>query len=459
MKRIAVVAGVAAAYLFSLSSAQAQGSPATCSFNGGTATLTVSVDLDPAVLSVVSRQITLDGAACGAATVDNTDSIVVNGGSLDDTVTLRGRYRPGLTAETDGASEIEFSFALGGGADTVKVNQTGSADIVTFGDGGIDVGSDGDQDLTTTTVEAVRVYGQGGNDTIDASAYVWGPVYLYGGGGDDTLVGGSGDDTLYGNAGNDAVHGGPGNDSLLPGSGDDLVFGEAGDDTLSSDSTPDGADELYGGPGSDTLSYTTRTGALTVTIGNGLPDDGEAGELDLVDSDVENVSGGKGSDTITGSPSGNTLRGGSGNDILNGGDGIDFVYGGPGIDTVYGGPGNDVLNGDADNDELRGGAGNDSLFGDDQDDSLYGDTGADHLSGGSGNDTVRGGGGDDIVDGDGGNDTVYGGDGQDLTFGGPGNDILYGFLDGIEEGLFCEGGVDSFENNGEDNPILCELQL
>ncbi len=438
MKRLAIVAVVALGLLLSLSSAEAQSEP-TCAFNGLEHTVTVTVDGDPATLSTSSRAIRLNGVQCGTATVDNTDSIVVNGGALADTVTVSGSYKPGFTAETDGSSEIEFTFSLAGGLDTFKLNGTSQSDVIPFTQGGIDIGNDGDQDVTTASgVEIIRVYGKNGNDTIDATDYPWTGVHLYGGNGDDTLIGTGLSDSLYGNAGADALQGGVGNDQLYGGSEDDLTFGEDGDDTMWADATADGADEYYGGAGADTLTYQKRTGALTVTIGNGLADDGEAGELDLVDFDVENVTGGAGSDTLSGTTASNVLTGGAGDDTIDGLGGDDTVSGGDGIDTLTGGSGNDSLTGGAGDDDLNSGTGNDTVFGD------------------ADNDIIRGTAGDDELHGGPGNDTLYGGDGTDVFYADAGIDVIYA-SDGIPENVACGAGVDTVYTGGDGGVLdACE---
>ena len=130
MKAIALVVGLGPVLCLSVSVARAQGSPSTCSFNGPSATLTVNVDGNPAVLRVLSRAIQLNGTQCGPATVDNTNTIEVNGGALADTVTVTGNYSPGLTPEAVGSSEIEFNFSLASGKDTVK--DVSAADLREF---------------------------------------------------------------------------------------------------------------------------------------------------------------------------------------------------------------------------------------------------------------------------------------------------------------------------------------
>jgi hypothetical protein len=95
--------------------AWAQSAP-TCAFDAATVTITVNGQIARVQAHRPSGEIRLNGVACGAATLATTDLIQVNGGALADTVTLTGTFTPGLTAEADGASEIEIAVALGGGS-------------------------------------------------------------------------------------------------------------------------------------------------------------------------------------------------------------------------------------------------------------------------------------------------------------------------------------------------------
>ncbi|MDB5874493.1 MAG: hypothetical protein JWQ07_3935, partial [Ramlibacter sp.] len=76
-----------------------------------------------------------------------------------------------------------------------------------------------------------RLYGGGGNDSIDAKS---GDDYLEGNAGDDNLLGGDGNDVLLGCAGNDFLNGEAGNDQLQGGTGTDtyLFSGTWGKDTI-----------------------------------------------------------------------------------------------------------------------------------------------------------------------------------------------------------------------------------
>jgi len=184
----------------------------------------------------------------------------------------------------------------------------------------------------------------------------------------------------------------------------------------------DGDDELYsgqnlsavmdGGSGADVMSgelstvdYSSRTNPLTVTMGDGLANDGEAGENDLIADDVGAVIGGSGADTFTLTGFDGRVSAGLGNDHitaiglsfcgLSGGKGDDVIEADDGFCSMGGGFGDDVLIGGLDNQLMGGGEGDDVLRGGPGRDSLAGDRGADELIGGKGRDHSRGGSGDD----------------------------------------------------------------
>jgi Ca2+-binding RTX toxin-like protein len=233
--------------------------------------------------------------------------------------------------------------------------------------------------------------GSFGNDTLDSRD---GSDIIRGGpgndeilddidnGGDDTIEGGEGDDTISLDGGNDNVTGGPGGDTVTMGTGDDTVrlddvandgptgaaknvhsdvetvegnggsdnlFGNEAANTLRGDSGNDliqgggggdqvdggtGADELNGGPDVDTVVYSDSAGQ-TITLDDAR-NDGAAGELDNVHSDIENVAAGAGNDVVVGSGAANLLDGGPGDDQLDGQGAVDAFFGGDGADTLLG---------------------------------------------------------------------------------------------------------------------------
>jgi Ca2+-binding RTX toxin-like protein len=243
-----------------------------------------------------------------------------------------------------------------------------------------------------------------GNDTFEAGAGGDtarggnGNDMLFGAAGNDSLDGGAGDDQLTGADGNDAMLGQEGNDTLgrpdqlgttpvARERGDDTFDGGPGDDTLRAGIGPTGGvsdrDTFVGGDGVDTVTYDQRSATLAISL-DAQRDDGAAGENDEVFASVENVSAGKGADTLTGSGAVNRLDGGERRDIINGGAGGDVLVGSDGDDDLRG------LDGD---DEVQGGPG---------EDFVDGGAGADVLSGGGASDTVqsreKGGSGLDKVD-------------------------------------------------------------
>ena len=407
-----------------LAATPAQAAP-TCSFDAPTATLTVTLDGTAAgvITRTVSGQIRLNGSNCTGATVDTTDTVQVNGGEPADSVTVTGTFAPGATPEGDGNSEIEFVFALGVGVDTVRLNFTSNAETIPFTAGGIDIGGDLDQDMTTSGTEMLKVYALGGADTVDASAYAGGgKLFIYGGDGNDVITGSDQLDSLYGDADNDTITGEAGNDHIWGGTGDDLVDGGEGNDVFTAEATADGNDSYYGGNGRDTITYGQRTVGVDVTLGNGLADDGEPGsETDFTDEFIENLTGGAGADVLDGTAAGNTIKGGGG---------ADEIYGEDGKDNLQGGDGNDILVGDAGNDTLYGEGGSDSLDGGDGADTLYGGVGS---------------------------DTLTGGPGTDHFFGEAGNDVFFNG-DNIAEQVDCgTGTADDAQPDILDTFISCEL--
>ncbi len=303
---------------------------------------------------------------CGAATVTNTDQILMSGqGGSSDTYSAtfvridesQGRLGPGATLEPTGASEIEISIDVTPGISVFPPNDplplevlyVGGAvgDKVKVGATGVDLGGDGDRDVTTTTAFAAGLfYGLGGNDSLLGSGTAAtggpfaGPLMIDGGDGADKLTGGSAPDQLIGGGGNDTLTGGLGSDQLSGDAGNDRLRGGGGDETFPLGSDP-GADTVSGGPGTDTADYSAATSGVTVSL-DGLANDG-AGEGDNVGGDVERVVGSGWDDVLTGGPGGDVLVGGGGQDELFGLGGDDTIDALDGLkDIVDGGDGTDT---------------------------------------------------------------------------------------------------------------------
>ncbi|MDE0507166.1 MAG: M10 family metallopeptidase C-terminal domain-containing protein [Gammaproteobacteria bacterium] len=159
-----------------------------------------------------------------------------------------------------------------------------------------------------------RLYGGVGNDRI----YAWA--------GDDLLDGGDGDDDLSGADGDDAIHGKRGDDLINPGDGGDLAYGGAGDDWINA---------FYNDEGE--LRFWINSGSLTA-YGDGGDDllGGKNGNDRLYGgAGDDRINGRAGNDFIDGGAGDDTLRGADGNDELKPGDGFDLAYGGDGDDTYH----------------------------------------------------------------------------------------------------------------------------
>lgn len=311
-------------------------------------------------------------------------------------------------------------------------------------------------------IEQAKLFGRGSDNTIDASGFTLGSVYLYGNNGNDILLGGSANDYLYGgqnndqitgNAGDDYLNGDRGDDTLNGSSGLDRLFGNAGNDSLSGgtendylvgeDGTDilsggDGDDELSGGAGDDNLDGGTGNDNITETadvdfiltnsqlLGNGTDSLVSVEEAKLYAGDSNNtidastftlgsvyLYGFGGDDIITSGTGDDELSGGRGDDNLDGGVGIDYVRDSANVDftltdSQLTGNGTDSLVnierarlfGGSSKNNINASAFTGSVF-------LYGYDGNDNLIGGSADDELGGGEGDDKLDGGAGVDYVW----------------------------------------------------
>ena len=185
----------------------------------------------------------------------------------------------------------------GPGADTASYADRSTPVTVNLAEFAND-GAPGEGDHVAGDVE--KVLGGSGDDTLlgDGTANVLlgavGNDRLSGAEGDDLVIGDAGNDTMAGDVGNDTLLGSDGNDALSGGDGNDDLKGEAGNDTMDGGT---GRDRQTGGPHTDTLLYASRTAGVTVTL-IGKDDNGERNEDDFVAHDIENITTGRGNDTI-----------------------------------------------------------------------------------------------------------------------------------------------------------------
>jgi Ca2+-binding RTX toxin-like protein len=474
-------------------------------FNGGT-----GVDLADYSARTSHVTLSIDGTANDGAPgeLDNVKTDVENatGGSGNDTmlggapanVLVGGAGEDSLDGEAGNDSLDGGTGAdeLTGGAGTDTVTYAGrSASLVVTLDGLAGDGEPGEDDTINTDVEAV-VGGSGddqltGGPAVDTLSGGPGADTLRGEAGGDTLNGDDGDDVLEGGAGSDTHAGGAGLDAAdysartvnvtvdLDGAADDgetaendnvrpdveRLLGGAGDDTLTGNN---GANVLSGGAGldlldpgrgtgdlvlggtdTDTVTYAARTAPVVADL-DGVADDGEAGEADTIETDVENLVGGAANDRLTGGAGVNVLNGGSGNDVLDGGSGSDLLLGGAGTDTADYSSRSAAIAADLDGLADDGAAGEEDtvetdvegLAGGTGNDVLTGALGTNLLSGGAGNDVIDGAQGDDDIDGGAGDDDLTGGAGADLLRSGAGADRVRA-RDGASDLVRCSTGTDT----------------
>ena len=315
----------------------------------------------------------LDEAAPGDGTDtlsggDGSDAVDYSGRTAAVSLTIDGAANDGEAGEGDNIA-LDVEGATGGSGNDTVVGSS-SDDTLDGGPGNDTVNGGAGADTISGSAGNDLVDGGPGDDTIDPGA------------GDDTAKGGQGDDEIDQPGapsglddvadGSDLVDGGDGSDTasyagrtlpvnlsfddvrndgqageldnltnletMVGGQANDVLAGGKGDDTI----TPGpGDDTVSGGAGEDAIDYSDRTQPVTVTLG-APGTGGAAGEKDSIASDVEDVTGGSGNDTITGSGGDNYLAAGAGNDTVSGGGGADDIDGGDGSDALDGGGGEDT---------------------------------------------------------------------------------------------------------------------
>lgn len=344
---------------------------------------------------------TLEGSG-GPDFIDAGDGDdLVNGGGGNDGI--RGQGGDDTLHGADGDDELRGNAGadvyVGGPGDDVEIdiddphvslqdgvlrfadplNDNDVVSIFPDGAGGLTIFVDGQTDtLPMNLVSFIELNGNGGHDYLKVHPLLSIRAVIYGGigpqtdraGGNDTLIGGALNDTLIGHGGDDFLFASGGNDHLQGGLGSDVLRGHAG---------------------FDTADYTDHINTVIITV-DAAADDGEAGESDLVFTDLERVLGTLDHDRISAGAGRQILFGGDGNDTLDAGAGDDAIYGAGGNDHLEAGDGDDYVEGGAGDDVLAGGPGADRLFGLAGNDRFFADDGT--------RDTVRGGPGDDTADAD-----------------------------------------------------------
>ena len=284
-------------------------------------------------------------------------------------------------AGADGRSFVECLAAVTGARVAAASHPVGHADQ----------GGSWELDVVTGQILTARPF---------AGADVWPHRLAYSGtpsAGNDTLVGDNGGNVINGLAGNDSIVGGTGNDSLIGGLGDDTLVGGGNSGVAAGDTMNGGlgADHYVGGGGFNIVTYEDATTGITLDLGNGANNTGEAAGDTF--ENIQRWIGSEYADSMTAGDTAVWFWGHGGDDIEHGGAGNDTLEAGDGNDSVFGGGGNDLIYGRADNDELHGQDGNDTVAGGGGADLIHGDAGNDLLKGDWERDTIHGGDGDDTI--------------------------------------------------------------
>ncbi len=262
--------------------------------------------------------VTCDGGGTFAKSTTALRATITGSASGGETLLLD--FTNGLFLKGTSSSAAVTIDLAGGGTDVVQLRGSPLKDTFRAGALGWDTSGEGLRDLTLSNVDSVLVTLGDGDDVFSAA-----------GGGN---LGGP-----LASAVGLTVYGGTGKDSLTGGDGNDLLFGDSGNDTLFGGTSETDSDTYSGGDDVDTVTWATRTTAVTVTVGAGA-NDGATGETDNVTADVEIVIGGSAADTFTGWTGAQTFYGGPGDDVFrmgllaSTGAGADTVYGEAGVDTA-----------------------------------------------------------------------------------------------------------------------------
>ncbi|MEK7415131.1 MAG: calcium-binding protein, partial [Planctomycetota bacterium] len=159
----------------------------------------------------------------------------------------------------------------------------------------------------------------------------------------NTLVGGNGSDTLTGlNSGQWNINGATNqyvSTNTLTFSAVDNLVGGAGDDTSTFANSASISGTINGAGGVNTLNYSAYTTSVNVNLAAGTTT-GTTGV-----SNIRDIIGGSGNDSLTGDGGNNTITGNGGDDTLSGsgGDDLYIFNAGWGVDTVSDTSGSDTL--------------------------------------------------------------------------------------------------------------------
>ncbi|MFZ9413290.1 MAG: beta strand repeat-containing protein, partial [Alphaproteobacteria bacterium] len=396
----------------------------------------------------------------------NSAANALSGGGGDDR--LSGLAGNDALAGGDGNDIADYGYLSSGF--TATLDAAGTATVVAgAGDTDVLAGIEG-------------IFGGAGNDRLVGDD---GVNLLSGGAGNDTLAGRGGNDTILGGLDSDTVDysylsggvslaldpgpftvtlaaddtdilssienviGGAGND-ILQGDGQaNLLDGGTGNDTLSGRA---GNDTLAGGVGRNKADYSYLSTDLSVTLGFLGPTTvtAAAGDTDVL-SDIADITGGSGDDTLYGALGPNELSGGAGDDTLRGHAGNDTLLGGDGSDTAdfwhFLGGVSVTLEAGATLSVTIDAGDTDILS---SIENILGAQGADRLVGDASANTLDGISGNDVLSGRGGNDRLVGGAGSDTAD--------YGYLATGFTATLNSSGTSTVTADAGDTDILTDIE-
>jgi Ca2+-binding RTX toxin-like protein len=318
---------------------------------------------------------TVTGFASGADKIALDASVHVNLGASGNFVAGDARFAAGagFTSGRDASDRVIYNTttgqlfydADGNGAGAAQLIATlqgapalvGTDIAVENGSGGrLITGTPGDDSIDGTAGNdtimgeggADTIHGAGGDDWIDSGPAGEDVNWMFGDGGNDTLVGGADSDFLDGGADDDQMLGGDGDDNFRTGAGNDYLSGGAGRDNFdifefqTAGIRGYGNDTIDGGAGDLDEIFVKQIDALSVDLAAGTLTGGVPGTASIQnierffvwEADVFN-------DRLIGNASNNYLAAGGGDDTLDGGAGTDWIDGGTGNDLLTGGAGAD----------------------------------------------------------------------------------------------------------------------
>ncbi len=280
----------------------------------------------------------MSGSDGGDRIEGGADNDALTGGSGNDTFVFGDGWGTDSIAESSGGGTDTMDFSAVTANLTVtlgSVTVTGDTNTATHSNNNVEsvLGGLGDDVFqfgagVSFAASSGTLDGGDGSDTLDYSLYTSAVTVdlslgtatgMAGVSQFENVIGGSVGDSLTGDGNANQLSGRGGNDSLTGGAGDDTYVFDA-DNSLGSDTINES------GGGVDHLDFSATTAAITVNLATAGSQTVVSGNLSLTLSsatNIENVTGGEGNDSLTGNSVDNTLGGGPGDEFLFGNGGGD----------------------------------------------------------------------------------------------------------------------------------------